>query len=207
VRELEQLLQTLEARRTIKDHIDGGAGESPSPFAGFFAFPQYSTATSGHGGGGDAHSRIVVKPAETTTTAAGGGAGAAIADIEASMVEGHASVKVQARRRPRQLLKLVAGLHQLGLTTLHLNVTTVAAMAMYSFSLKVSLNHQWCSIFLFLIFYIDLFHDPTNPPTSNPRIYLVYLTNVKSNLEVANLFFFLKENVLIYILCEQNRYL
>ncbi|XP_052169298.1 transcription factor bHLH96-like [Oryza glaberrima] len=137
VRELEQLLQTLEARRTIKDHIDGGAGESPSPFAGFFAFPQYSTATSGHGGGGDAHSRIVVKPAETTTTAAGGGAGAAIADIEASMVEGHASVKVQARRRPRQLLKLVAGLHQLGLTTLHLNVTTVAAMAMYSFSLKV----------------------------------------------------------------------
>uniref|UniRef100_A0A0E0M737 BHLH domain-containing protein n=1 Tax=Oryza punctata TaxID=4537 RepID=A0A0E0M737_ORYPU len=139
VRELEQLLQTLEVKRNIKDHIDGAGagGESPSPFSGFFAFPQYSISGHVGGSGGDARSRIV-KPAETTTVAGGVvGGGAAIADIEASMVEGHASVKVQARRRPRQLIKLVAGLHQLGLTTLHLNVTTVAAMAMYSFSLKV----------------------------------------------------------------------
>ncbi|KAF0928420.1 hypothetical protein E2562_003238 [Oryza meyeriana var. granulata] len=133
VKELEQLLQTLEVQKRIKKHNDGegdGAGESPSPFSGFFTFPQYSTSG---GGGGDAHNRIV-KPAETTATGVGGTT--AIADIEASMVEGHASVKVQARRRPRQLLKLVAGLHQLGLTTLHLNMTTVATMAMYSFSLK-----------------------------------------------------------------------
>ncbi|XP_015697296.1 transcription factor bHLH94-like [Oryza brachyantha] len=123
VRELEQLLQALEVKKSIKKQGDGGGGESPSPFSGFFTFPQYSTS-GGHRG--DAVRRFG-KPAE----------GAAIADIEASMVEGHAGVKVQARRRPRQLLRLVAGLHQLGLTTLHLNVTTAKAMAMYSFSLKV----------------------------------------------------------------------
>jgi UTP:GlnB (protein PII) uridylyltransferase len=54
------------------------------------------------------------------------------------MVEGHASVKVQAPRRPRQLLRLAAGLQQLGLTILHLNVSTAGTMVMYSFSLKVS---------------------------------------------------------------------
>jgi hypothetical protein len=54
------------------------------------------------------------------------------------MVDGHASVKVQAPRRPRQLLMLAAGLQQLGLTTLHLNVSTAGTMVMYAFSLKVS---------------------------------------------------------------------
>ncbi|KAL5223887.1 hypothetical protein ABZP36_010526 [Zizania latifolia] len=129
VRELEQLLQTLEVQKGLKEHSAGHS--SPSPFAGFFTFPQYST--SGHVDGTDARR---TKPAAETTTGGGGG-GAATADIEASMAEGYASVKVQARRRPRQLLKLVAGLQQLGLTTLHLNVTTVATMVMYSLSLKV----------------------------------------------------------------------
>jgi hypothetical protein len=54
------------------------------------------------------------------------------------MVEGHASLKVKVQRRPRQLLRLTVGLQQLGLTTLHLNVSTAGATAMYSFSLKVS---------------------------------------------------------------------
>uniref|UniRef100_A0A0D9XJ51 BHLH domain-containing protein n=1 Tax=Leersia perrieri TaxID=77586 RepID=A0A0D9XJ51_9ORYZ len=137
VRELEQLLQNIEAKKSIKNiHNDGdvGAGEHASPFAGFFTFPQYST--SGHGGG-DAHRSRIVNSAEATAAGVGSDSGAAIADIEASMAEGHVSVKVQARWRPRQLLKLVAGLHHLGLTTLHLNVTTVNAMVMYCFSLKV----------------------------------------------------------------------
>ncbi|KAG8091389.1 hypothetical protein GUJ93_ZPchr0012g19851 [Zizania palustris] len=121
VRELEQLLQTLEVHKGLKEHNAGAGHSSPSPFASFFTFPQYST--SGHVGGSDDHR---TKPAAET-----------IADIEASMAEGYASVKVQTRRRPRQLLKLVAGLQQLGLTTLHLNVTTVANMVMYSLSLKV----------------------------------------------------------------------
>ncbi|XP_062205543.1 transcription factor bHLH94-like [Phragmites australis] len=123
-RELEQLLQSLEVQKSLKEHSTNTDGAAWSPFAGFFSFPQYSTVSVSHGGAGDNAHRI---KAESTSAA----------DIEASMVEGHASLKVQARRRPRQLLRLATGLQQLGLTTLHLNVSTAGAMVMYSFSLKV----------------------------------------------------------------------
>jgi hypothetical protein len=133
VRELEQLLQSLEVQKSLKQSRErrpaaGGASCSP-PFAGFFSFPQYSTAPS-------------------TTSSSGGekccGHDAAAADIEVTMVEGHASLKVLARRRPKQLLKLVAGLHQLRVPPLHLNVTAaVDAMVLYTFSLKVILNYTY----------------------------------------------------------------
>ncbi|TVU30854.1 hypothetical protein EJB05_22500, partial [Eragrostis curvula] len=121
VRELEHILQSLEVQKSIKDCGCNADDGGRSPFAGFFSFPQYSTSSASHGSNGH---RI---QAESTATA----------DIEASMVEGHASLKVQVQRRPRQLHWLTAGLQQLGLTTLHLNVSTAGATAMYSFSLKL----------------------------------------------------------------------
>jgi hypothetical protein len=62
----------------------------------------------------------------------------AIADVEVTMTERHANLKILSRRHPKQLLKMVTGLHSLGLYTLHLNVTTVGQMVLYSFSVKVS---------------------------------------------------------------------
>nr|BAD17099.1 unknown protein [Oryza sativa Japonica Group] len=54
------------------------------------------------------------------------------------MAESHANVRVLAPRRPRQLLRMVVALQCLGLTVLHLNVTTTADhLALYSFSLKM----------------------------------------------------------------------
>ncbi|KAJ1295675.1 hypothetical protein BS78_01G240800 [Paspalum vaginatum] len=123
VKELEQLLQSLEVQRCHKDHNSN----SSSPFAAFFSFPQYSTASPSSHGGGDNTETSSGSPRSQPSVAT---------EIEASMVEGHASVKVQAPRRPRQLLRLAAGLQQLGLTTLHLNVSTAGTMVMYSFSLK-----------------------------------------------------------------------
>ncbi|KAH8507719.1 hypothetical protein H0E87_010032 [Populus deltoides] len=61
----------------------------------------------------------------------------AIADVEVTMTERHANLKILSRRHPKQLLKMVTGLHSLGLYTLHLNVTTVGQMVLYSFSVKV----------------------------------------------------------------------
>jgi len=61
----------------------------------------------------------------------------AVADIEVTMVESHANLKVLLKRQPKQLLKMVAGLQNLRFTVLHLNVTTVDQMVLYSFSLKV----------------------------------------------------------------------
>uniref|UniRef100_M8D8C1 ACT domain-containing protein n=1 Tax=Aegilops tauschii TaxID=37682 RepID=M8D8C1_AEGTA len=123
VKELEQLLQSLEVQKSVKNRT------GRSPFASSFTFPQYSTSCNA-----------------TQATASDGGSGAdssgdkseaGVADIEVTMVEGHASLKVLSRRRPKQLLRLVAGLQQLRIPPLHLNVTTVDAMVLYSFSLKV----------------------------------------------------------------------
>ncbi|XP_062221944.1 transcription factor bHLH94-like [Phragmites australis] len=127
VKELEQLLQSLEAQKRSTQR-----SEPPAvPFAGFFTFPQYSAGATGVAGAGD--------------SASSGGyqsGGCAVlrgaADIEVAVAESHANVKVLAPRRPRQLLRIVVALQCLGLTVLHLNVTTTADhLAFYSFSLKM----------------------------------------------------------------------
>lgn len=134
VKELEQLLQSLEAQKR--------RAESPPvpPFAGFFTFPQYSVA-GGTGVAGSSDS--------SGSASAGGdqsGARRGVADIEVAVAESHANVKVLAPRRPRQLLRMVVALQCLGFTVLHLNVTTTAdhLLAFYSFSLKVTTNCRHC---------------------------------------------------------------
>lgn len=116
MKELEQLLQSLEAQKRIsKQPPDGSLS---SVFSGFFTFPQYSAfSTESSESMAEKHS--------------------AIADIEVTMVERHANIKVQSRKHPKQLLKMVAGLHSLHLIVLHLNVTTVENMVLYSFCVKV----------------------------------------------------------------------
>uniref|UniRef100_A0A0A0LW29 BHLH domain-containing protein n=1 Tax=Cucumis sativus TaxID=3659 RepID=A0A0A0LW29_CUCSA len=60
-----------------------------------------------------------------------------IGDIEVSMVDSHANLKIRCKKLPKQLLKIVSGLHSLHLTVLHLNVSTAHPFVLYSFSLKV----------------------------------------------------------------------
>lgn len=101
---------------------DGGIS---LPFSEFFTFPQYSTNSSNYCDNSEAMSEE------------GGETRLAIADIEVTMVESHANIKIRSKRRPKQLLKVVAGLHTMRLTVLHLNVTTVDEMVLYSLSVKV----------------------------------------------------------------------
>nr|QOJ43683.1 bHLH transcription factor [Dracaena cambodiana] len=117
VKELEQHLQTLEA----KNHIKKSHSSPPSPpFASFFNSPQYSSNNN------------------TKEVAV---------DIEATMIDSHVNLKVRARRQPKQLLRILMGLQSLRLTTLHLNVTTGADQtALYSFSLKVEDYCQLTSV-------------------------------------------------------------
>ncbi|KAL4308351.1 hypothetical protein GQ457_01G027500 [Hibiscus cannabinus] len=117
VKELEQQLQSMEAHKRTTATQQQPAHDScySSPFAEFFTFPQFST-------------RQCSNDLQST---------AAVADIEVTMVETHANVKILSKKRPRQLLKLVAGLQGLRLAILHLNVTTMDGMALYSISVKV----------------------------------------------------------------------
>ncbi|KAM3370047.1 hypothetical protein ACQJBY_017738 [Aegilops geniculata] len=155
VKELEQLLQSLEAQKRtllaqqqqermpppIHDAMplpsttvtaaattttSSGSGEGKQaattrdgmgpPFAGFFTYPQFVCRLPQRD---DADDR------------------AGAADIEVTLVETHASVRVMAPRRPGQLLRMVAGMEALRLTVLHLNVTTLGSLALYSLSVKV----------------------------------------------------------------------
>ena len=89
----------------------------PPPFAQFFVYPQYTW------------SQISNKYISKTR--------AAIADIEVTLIETHASLRILLRRSPKQLSKLVAGFQTLHLTVLHLNVTTLNPLVLYSISVKV----------------------------------------------------------------------
>nr|WIE96064.1 basic helix-loop-helix transcription factor [Loropetalum chinense var. rubrum] len=138
VKELEHLLQTREAQKKTKQQPPPtNIALATSPFADFFTFPQYSTRAA----------QGKISPAVATATAnessssssstADNKRWAAVADIEVTMVESHANLKIFSKKRPKQLLNMVAGFQCLRLSILHLNVTTLDQMVLYSVSVKV----------------------------------------------------------------------
>ncbi|KAK1406729.1 hypothetical protein QVD17_38337 [Tagetes erecta] len=122
VKELEQQLQTLEVQK--RTNINAYSSSPPThPFGDFFTFPQYSLHRVG---GGD-----------STTATTAKNRPPAMADIEVTLVESQANLKILSKKRHRQLLKLVAGLKSSWLTILHLNVTTVEELVLYTLSVKL----------------------------------------------------------------------
>lgn len=124
VKQLEHLLQTLEAQKiqqSQETEKDSSATElnSPTPFSQFFAFPQYSFC-----------SQMPNKYSRSKSNAGD-------AEIEVTLIESHANIRVLSPTRPRQLSKLLSGLHSIYLTLLHLNVTTLDPLVLYSVSAKV----------------------------------------------------------------------
>ncbi|KFK41642.1 hypothetical protein AALP_AA2G154300 [Arabis alpina] len=126
LKELEHHLQSMEPSPVKTTTVEDGSDQSKTiatttssaPFSDFFAFPQYSSRPSS------------AAAAEGT------------AEIEVTMVESHASLRILVKRRPRQLLKLVASIQSLRLTLLHLNVTTRDNFVLYSISVKVEEGSQ-----------------------------------------------------------------
>ncbi|XP_028770815.1 transcription factor bHLH96-like [Neltuma alba] len=120
VKELEQRLQFLGGQKETE------AKSQSMPFSEFFTFPQYTTSPSGSGECSATGEKVGEASPE-----------ASIADIEVTMVESHANVKIRSRKRPKQLLKMVAALYSMRLTILHLNVTTTGDIVLYSISVKL----------------------------------------------------------------------
>ncbi|KAK7252489.1 hypothetical protein RIF29_36462 [Crotalaria pallida] len=135
VKELEHILQSLEAQKVQLLHQGvAQANEDTSiskimapPFARFFVYPQYTWS----------------QPPNKYTSQSKAGA---IADIEVTLIETHASLRILSQRRLRQLSKLVAGFQTLCLTILHLNVTTMDPLVLYSVSAKVEEGCQLGSV-------------------------------------------------------------
>lgn len=161
VKELEHLLQSLEAQKLEQKLLEeetqsqtpaaAAAAEGTRfmrpPFSQFFVCPQYTWLQLPSNNGGK-YSGTSSSPSSSLTSSRscgangndngnGGGVMAAIADIEVTLIETHANLRILSRRSPRQLLRLVAGFHTLQLSILHLNVTTLHPLVLYSISAKV----------------------------------------------------------------------
>jgi hypothetical protein len=166
VRELEQQLQCLEAQKrkllhvpaaakpdatpahasssSTKIRVDSAAASTsncsssssvtedaagharPAPFARFFTYPQYLWCHSARG----AAAAAAAEEEED-------GRRLGVADVEVALVEAHGSIRVMTARRPGQLVCLVTALQALRLAVLHLSVTTLDALVLYSISVKV----------------------------------------------------------------------
>nr|GLL48686.1 transcription factor bHLH71-like [Ipomoea trifida] len=141
VKELEHLLQSLEAEKlrlqrqqqqpaagdgataTCKtDDLAVASGTSVNPFWQFFAYPQYTCSSP----------PLIPNKCTSKTSAAA-------ADIEVTLIETHANVRILSpRRKARQLSKMVAAFQTIMcMSVLHLNVTTFDLLVLYSISAKV----------------------------------------------------------------------
>ncbi|KAK7282840.1 hypothetical protein RIF29_11925 [Crotalaria pallida] len=126
VKELEQLLQSMEGQKKIKQPQENFSLNGSQPFAEFFTFPQYTTCATQNN-----------NTASTTMGQNQEQKQWAVADIEVTMVDNHANMKILSKKNSGQLMKMVVGLQSLRLGILHLNVTTVDEMVLYSVSVKV----------------------------------------------------------------------
>ncbi|CAN4108702.1 unnamed protein product [Withania somnifera] len=126
VKELEQQLQFLSGQKHLTSQNQEVNGKA-SPFSEFFSIPQYSTTmtavTSEDGACENEYYRNQQLPAT--------------ADIEVTMVENHANLKIRSKRRPRLLPRIISGIERLRLSVLHLNVSKVDQFVLCSLSLKV----------------------------------------------------------------------
>ncbi|GAB2209414.1 hypothetical protein Droror1_Dr00026628 [Drosera rotundifolia] len=118
VKELEHLLQSLEAQKL---QISGGSciSDSPMPFSGFFTRLDE----------GICEAQPLGRYLSRSTSS--------MDDIEVTLIEMHANLRILSRHRPRHLVKLVAGIQALHLSILHLNVSTLDPLVLYSVNAKV----------------------------------------------------------------------
>eukprot|EP01018_Ginkgo_biloba_P041007 Gb_21105 [translate_table: standard] len=133
VKELEQLLQSLQAQKRRRECAEGYSPNSPIPFNGFFLSPQYTSYSAQWNSKYNMGDHDSFDPANELIAENK----SAVADIEVTMIETHASLKILSQKRPGQLLKTIGALQSLHMTILHLNITTIDQTVLYSFNVKI----------------------------------------------------------------------
>ncbi|XP_057837537.2 transcription factor bHLH94 [Cryptomeria japonica] len=119
VKELEQMLQTLQLQKMKRD------SEGRIPDNCLINPPESSARWS---------SKYVLDTCIRELRAENK---SAVADIEVTLIESHASIKILSKKRPGQLLNIITALQSLNMTTLHLNITTIDQTIMFSFNIKI----------------------------------------------------------------------
>ncbi|KAK4794443.1 hypothetical protein SAY86_012437 [Trapa natans] len=163
VKELEQHLQSLEIQKLqhklimeeeARTHNSAAAEDTvlmTQPFSQFFAHPQYIWSQLPNNTSRKYNTTSSSSPSSSSRTSCLNGhemwnegrVVVGIADIEVTMIETHANIRILTRRSPGQLLNLVAGFLTLNMSILHLSLTTFHPIVLYSISSKVEEGCQF----------------------------------------------------------------
>ncbi|XP_014521636.1 transcription factor bHLH57 isoform X1 [Vigna radiata var. radiata] len=135
VKELEQLLQSLEAQKRMRKNEEGGGSSSTV----LCKPPSTPSSSSPHGYGMRSSTSEEVScgdemKAENKSEAA---------DIKVTLIQTHVNLKIECQRKPGQLIKVIVALEDLRLTILHLNITSSETSVLYSLNLKIE---EGCSL-------------------------------------------------------------
>ncbi|KAK9713647.1 hypothetical protein RND81_06G042100 [Saponaria officinalis] len=147
VKEMEQLLQSLQAQKRMRHEsddvsttssssalIDNMFMTSPTSPLQFRNFSPNNNNEENHGNfttdniNTNNHNNNDEFSAENRS---------ALADIKVVVIQNHVNLKIQCQRRHGQLLKAILAFEQLRLTILHLNITSLHTLVHYSFNLKI----------------------------------------------------------------------
>ncbi|KAL2893421.1 Transcription factor bHLH70 [Bienertia sinuspersici] len=151
VKELEQMLQSLQAQKKMRQCEENGdvSGSNCSTsnssnlyssnlFIDSSPFHQLRDQThsqeEGHGKGNENLSEVIARKSSEEYSAE---KKSALADIEVVVIQNHVNLKIQCQRRPGQLLKAIVAFEELRLTVLHLNITSLHTLVHYTFNLKI----------------------------------------------------------------------
>ncbi|KAE8681699.1 anthranilate N-methyltransferase-like [Hibiscus syriacus] len=110
VKELEQLLQSLEVQKRMREFESNNISDNSVP-----------KPAMEPDNGDEVNAEIKSRAAE----------------IEVNVINGHVNLKIQCSRRAGQLVQAIFTLESLRLIVLHLNITTSQASVLYSFNLKM----------------------------------------------------------------------
>lgn len=140
IRELQQVLDSLEARKKRRSSHGGGFSPSPTPSPRSHLVFSASGATTSSAG-----STTPSPPVANKTAAAGALAvkelaaccNSHVADVEARISGANVVLRTLSRRVPGgQVTRVVAVLEALHLEVLHLNISTMEDTVLHSFVLK-----------------------------------------------------------------------
>ncbi|KAG8663681.1 hypothetical protein MANES_01G239200v8 [Manihot esculenta] len=121
VRQLEQLLQSLEAQKRMKEREPAATPMGISS-NGLFT-PQAECNIQRDSGNSEEEAKVKRK--------------SEAAVIEVTAVQNHVKLKIQCERRTGQLVRAIAALEDLSLLVLELNITSSETSVLYSFNLKI----------------------------------------------------------------------
>ncbi|KAL5795920.1 hypothetical protein ACOSQ2_000740 [Xanthoceras sorbifolium] len=124
VKELEQLLQSLETQKRMTSYDSASATSTTTATA-----TDKAILSNGY-----LVSRPQMGNCEDEVKAEDKPVGA---EIEVIVIQNHVNLKIQCPRRPGQLLKAIVALEDIRLTFLHLNITSSQTTVHYSFNLKI----------------------------------------------------------------------